>query len=297
MPIRDMLCALAAVLALGISFVAIKIGVAHMPPLLLTALRFFFAAVPAVFFISPPATPRRIVVVFGVMLGVVQFGFLMTAIKLGMPAGLSSILMQLQAFFTVGLAWIFLSERPTLRQLAGAALAGAGMMLIGSSWIGAEGPDFAVFLMVLAAAMGWSVANLMSKVAGGADRFALVIWGCLVAPLPLLGLSLLIEGPEAITAALSPPAWQAVLSVAFMAYPATVMAMSVWSWLLSRHSAAALAPFALLIPVVGMVASALTFGEELGPNEIVASVLILAGLAVGMRGGARFRWDRGRAGP
>lgn len=287
MPIRDVLLALLAVLALGLAFVAIKVGVAHMPPLLLTALRFLFAALPAVLFIRPPAAPIRTVIGFGIALGVVQFGLLITSIKLGMPAGLASLLIQLQAFFTVGLSWLILGERPNRWQIGGACLAAAGMALIGSQWLG--NTSIIPFLMVLGAALAWASANLIGKHAGTADRFALVVWGSLAAPVPLFLLSLMFEGPDAIAAALSPPAWQAVLSVGFMAYPATVMAFSLWNVLLSRHQAAAVAPFALLIPIVGMVSSSIVFGERLGASEIVASALILTGLLIGMNGTARRR--------
>ncbi len=287
MPIRDVLLALLAVLALGLAFVAIKVGVAHMPPLLLTALRFLFAALPAAFFIPPPAAPVRVVVAFGVMLGVVQFGLLISAIKIGMPAGLASLLVQLQAFFTVGLAWLAFGERPNRWQIAGAVLAAAGMAIIAARWIG--GTSVLPLAMVLGAAMAWAAANLIGKHAGAADRFALVIWGSLAAPLPLFALSLLFEGPAAIAAALSPPSWQAVASVGFMAYPATVFAFSLWNLLLSRHSAAVVAPYALLIPVVGMVSSSIAFDETLTPLEVAASALILAGLLVGARGGPNRR--------
>lgn len=283
MPLRDVILALVAVLALGLSFVAIKVGVAHMPPLLLTALRFLFAAFPAILFVKPPAAPVGIVVAFGFILGVVQFGLMISSIKLGMPAGLASLLVQLQAFFTVGLAWLLLGEKPTRWQLLGAALAAAGMVLIGAQWIGSA--PVLPLVMLLGAALAWAAANLIGKRAGMADRLALVVWGSLAAPVPLVLLSLLFEGPDAVMAALSPPAWQAIASIAFMAYLATVMAFSVWNTLLQRHPAAVVAPFALLIPVVGMVSSSIAFGETLSAQEIVASVLILVGLLVGMLGG------------
>ncbi len=284
MPLRDVILAFVAVLALGTSFVAIKVGVAHMPPLLLTALRFLFAAIPAIIFVRPPAAPIRIVVAFGFALGVLQFGLMISSIKLGMPAGLASLLVQLQAFFTVGLAWLLLGEKPTQWQLIGAGLAAAGMILIGAQWIGHA--PLLPLVMLLGAALAWAAANLIGKRAGSADRLALVVWGSLAAPVPLFLLSLLFEGQDAVVAALSPPSWQAIASIAFMAYAATVMAFSIWNTLLQRHPAAVVAPYALLIPVVGMVSSSIAFGETLTVQEIFASALILAGLLVGMRGGS-----------
>ncbi|MEQ1710810.1 MAG: EamA family transporter [Hyphomicrobium sp.] len=284
MPLRDVLLALVAVLVLGLAFVAIKVGVAHMPPLLLTGLRFLFAAFPAILFVRPPKAPVHLVFAFGFMLGVVQFGLMISAIKLGMPAGLASLIVQLQAFFTVGLAWLLLGERPTRWQAIGAGLAALGMVLIGLRWV--DSAPLLPLVMLLGAALAWAAANLIGKRTGSADRLALVVWGSLAAPLPLFALSWMFEGPDAILAALSPPTWPAVGSIAFMAYPATVMAFSMWNKLLQRHPAAVVAPYALLIPVVGMISASVAFGETLGSQEIVASALILAGLLAGMRGGS-----------
>ncbi len=282
MPLRDMLAALVAVTAFGTSFVAIKSGVEHMPPLLLTALRFLFAALPAILFVRPPNTRPALVVVFGLAFGVGLFGAMFSAIKLGMPAGLAAIVVQLQVFFTMGLAWLLDRERPGHKQMAGAAIALIGMGLIG--WQRFAGAAPLPFFLVLAAAGFWALANIVSKRAGTSDRLALVVWGSLVAAPVLIGLSLLIEGPEAVAAALLPPAWQAVASVVFMAYPATLLAFSIWTTLLSRYPATVVAPFALLIPVVGLLSTHMAFGERLAPLEVVASGLILLGLLVGLRG-------------
>lgn len=290
MPLRDVLAALLAVAAMGLAFVAIKAGVTHMPPLLLTAFRFIFAAFPAVLFVPPPAVPFRVVAGYGIALGVMLFGLMLVAVKIGMPAGLASIVVQTQVFFTIGAVWLVDGERPTRYQLAGAALAFTGMVIIGLSR--AAGAEAVPFLMVVGAAGAWAVANVIGKRAGTADRLGLVVWGSLAAPVPLLALSLIFEGPEAMIAALSPPAWQAVASIAFMAYPATVMAFSIWNALLSRHPAPVVAPFALLIPVFGLLGTHVVFGERLGGLEILASGLILVGLLVGLRSPIPLAADR-----
>ncbi|PPD29363.1 MAG: EamA family transporter [Hyphomicrobium sp.] len=282
MPLRDMLAALVAVTAFGTSFVAIKSGVEHMPPLLLTALRFLFAALPAILFVPPPRTRPVLVVAFGLAFGVGLFGAMFIAIKLGMPAGLAAIVVQLQVFFTMGLAWLLDRERPGHEQMAGAVIALVGMGLIG--WQRFAGAATLPFFLVLAAAGFWAFANFVSKRAGASDRLALVVWGSLVAAPVLIGLSLLIEGSEAVAAALLPPAWSAVASVVFMAYPATLLAFSIWTTLLSRYPTPVVAPFALLIPVVGLLSTHMAFGERLAPLEVVASGLILIGLLVGLRG-------------
>jgi O-acetylserine/cysteine efflux transporter len=198
MPLRDIGLALCVIIVWGLNFVAIKWGVDEVPPFLLTALRYIGCALPAVFFIRRPKVGWGLLVAYGMSVGVLQFGILFSAVKLGMPAGLASLVMQVQVFFTMALAVLFLGERPGLAQLGGAAvaLAGLGVIAIGQ-WGGAV---LVPLLMTVAAAGFWAVSNIVNKRAGKIDMVAFVVWGSLVPPLPLLALSMLFEGPQALMA-------------------------------------------------------------------------------------------------
>ena len=175
MPLRDIALALGVVLIWGLNFVAIKWGVDEVPPFLLTALRYIGCALPAVFFIRKPQVGWPMLIAYGLTVGVLQFSFLFTAMQLGMPAGLASLVMQMQVFFTMGLAVLFLRDRPTLPQLGGAAIALAGLATIGAEHIG--GAVLLPLLMTLVAAGFWAISNIVTKQAGKVDMFAFVIWG------------------------------------------------------------------------------------------------------------------------
>jgi O-acetylserine/cysteine efflux transporter len=283
MPLPHIGLVLLVVLIWGLNFPVMKFGVAEIPPLFLCALRFTFAALPAVFFIRPPKARWTIVAAFGLVLSIGQFGFLFTAIKIGMPAGLASIVMQVQAFFTMAMAFALIGERPGRHQILGALVAFGGIALIAATRPGADG--VLPIALTLAAAFGWAAANLIVKKAGRVDMLAFTVWGSLTAPIPLLILSLLLEGPAAIMGALSHASWASAGVVAYLAYPTTIAGYGIWNWLLSRHRAATVAPFSLLVPVVGMTSSALVFGERLDNLEISGAVLILAGLAFNVFGG------------
>lgn len=278
---RDILSGLVAALALGLAFIAIKIGVGQVPPLLLTALRFIFAAVPAIFFVARPKAPARLVALYGLLIGVGVFGLMFLAIAHGMPAGLASLVIQLQAFITVFFAWALLRERPTAIQMSAASLAFLGIVVIGSARLG--GASLGPFLLVVAAALCWGAANIAGKRAGRIDMFAFTIWSSLAAPAPLLALSLFFEGPRAV-AALAQPSWVLVLCVAGLAYGGTVLGFGLWSRLLAHYPAAEVAPFALLIPVVGMVSGWLVFAEPLSPIEFAGAALVMAGLSFNVFG-------------
>ena len=278
---RDILAAIVAALALGLAFIGIKIGVREAPPLLLTALRFVFAVIPAILFVRPPRAKISLVLLYGLFVGVGQFGLLFLAIGLGMPVGLASLVIQLQAFITVFLAWVVLKERPTPAQMIGAGVALLGIVAIGATRLG--GASLGPFLMVVAAAFCWGAGNLISKLAGRIDMFAFVIWSSLAAPLPLFALSLIFEQGRTWPALLH-PSWVLAACVAGIAYGGTILGFGLWSGLLARYSAAKMAPFALLIPVVGMIGGRLTFGEPLGPFELLGAALVMAGLCFSMFG-------------
>ncbi|NLH83706.1 MAG: EamA family transporter [Phyllobacteriaceae bacterium] len=283
MPIRDVLLALMVVAIWGFNFVVIAVGVAEVPPLLLTGLRFLFAALPAVFFVKRPDCDPRWIVAFGLVLGVVKFGLLFVGMKAGMPAGLSSLVLQMQAFFTMGLAFALLGERPKPAQLVGAGIAALGILVIASTRTGAGAP-LGPFLMVLAAAACWGLANIVTKKAGTRDMLGFVVWASLVAPLPLFALSLVFEGPQAIAAALLHPTWLSIGAVAYLAWPTTVVGFCIWSSLMSRHPAATVAPFSLLVPVFGMSSAYLVLGEPVGGREAIGAALVIAGLVVNVFG-------------
>jgi O-acetylserine/cysteine efflux transporter len=289
MPIAHVGLATIVALIWGFNFVVIKVGVGAMPPLLLCALRFALAALPAVFFIQRPAASLPLTVSFGLVLGVVKFGLLFTAIALGMPAGLASLVLQAQAFFTILFAAALLAERPLPHQVMGGVVASIGLGLI--AWPRLGGGDVLPFLMTVAAAAAWGVANILSKRAGRIDMLAFVIWASLAAPVPLLLLSLMIEGPERVLAALAAFDPIALGALAYLAYPTTLLAFAIWGHLLARHPAATVAPFSLLVPLVGLVSASLALGETLQLIEALGGGVIVLGLLVNVFGG---RWTTPR---
>ncbi len=278
MPLRDIALAVAIAAIWGVSFIAIKIGVGAAPPLFLTALRFFLAALPAVFFIKRPSTRLFDLAGYGLSIGLGQFGLLFIAIRFGMPAGLASLVIQIQAFFTMALAHFVIGQPIGRGQIAGAAIAFAGVALIGSglSLTTALPP----FLAVVAAAAFWGLGNLFSIRAGRVDMVAFVIWSSLFSPPPLLALSLMLEDRAAIWRAISQPSLAVWGSALFLAYVATIFGFGLWSRLLSLHQAARIAPFALLVPVFGMSSAAVVFHEPLTIRALSGAAIVFAGLAV-----------------
>ncbi|MBR0567271.1 EamA family transporter [Azoarcus sp. L1K30] len=282
---RDLLLAMLVVVVWGVNFVVIKAGVSEVPPLLLGALRFIAAAFPAVLFFRRPGIPLRLYLAYGLTISVGQFAFLFTAIHVGMPSGLASLVLQSQAFFTMLFAAFWLKEAWRPSQLAGLVLAGAGLALIGS----AHGVSMPLggFLLTLLAASMWAAGNIVTREVGRhgpVDMQALVVWASLVPPLPFLLLSVLIEGPGAIVDALAAFSLRSAAAIAYLAWIATLLGYGIWSRLLSRYPANQVAPFSLLVPLVGLTTGWVVYGERLQPVHFAGGALLMAGLAVNLFG-------------
>lgn len=286
MPARHIALAVLFTILVGLGFPAVKIGMSEAPPLFLTAMRFALSAIPAVFLIRKPNAPWSAILLYGLFIGVMQFGLLNSAIYLGFPSGLSSLVMQMQVFFTIFLAFVLFNERPALMQIVGALVAFCGILVIGAgrAQVGAaSGAGLVGFLMLLAAALSWGFGNLVAKSLKGVNMFAFTVWTGLISPVPLLVLSYFIEGGGAWHAlAELKPAF--VGSVVYMAFGATLTGFGILNWLLSRHPAAQVMPFALLIPIVGFLSGVILFQETLHIAEIIGAGLIFLGLSVNVFG-------------
>jgi O-acetylserine/cysteine efflux transporter len=295
---RDLLLTLAIVAVWGFSFVPIKVGLREVPPFALVALRFAMAALPLVFFIRRPAMPWRFVVGYGFAIGVLQFGLLFLGMKLGMPAGLSSLVIQLQVFFTIGLAVWLDGDHIARHNLTGAAIAVSGVVLLGAYKLGAgESGTFAGFLLVIASGLAWAVGNIIAKRGAGEhapDMFALVVWSSLVPPLPLAALSYATEGGPAVFDAVVNASAIVWGCLAVMAYGATLFGFASWAALLHRYPTPLISPFALLIPVFGLASGAIFLGESLAPLQIAGVALVFTGLVVNTYGPRLVAWARNR---
>ena len=262
----------------GVNFTVVEIGLGHFPPLLFSALRFLVAAVPAVFLVGRPKVAWKWIVAVGLVLGVAKFGLLFVGMDAGMPAGLSSLVLQIQSVFTAAVAFAVLGERPTRVRLLGmaVALAGIGVAAVDE---GASGP-LGAFALVVAAAACWGVSNVLTRRAAPPDALNFMVWVSTVPVLPLLALSLLTEGPERDLAALRALDWQGAGTVVYVAWITTVFGFGAWGWLLRHHPASTVAPFSLLVPVFGMTSAAVFLDEPVNGARWCAAALLVGGVAL-----------------
>lgn len=285
---RHIALALLVVLVWGLNFVVIHAGLADVPPLLFAAIRFAGVCVFAVVVPRPKVRLRDLAAV-GLLMSAGQFGLLYSAMAAGLPTGIASLVLQSQALFTVVIAILVLRERPLPVQVAGLAVAFVGLGIVATGRSSAT-PLLGLLLCVAAAAC-WGAGNVAARRCAGASGLGLTVWGSLFVPVPLLAASLLIEGPDAIGTALTHIGPSAVWSTAYTVLLASLVGYTIWNGLLGRYPASSVAPFSLLVPVVGLLAGWVVEGERPTPASFVGGAVLLVGVAVVVLGPRLLRRD------
>ncbi len=272
----DMLLAALTSLIWGVAFPASVIGLQSFSPAQLTAIRFLIACLP-ILLVPRPKLPWLSIVLIGLTLFTGQFLLLFWALTQGLPSGLASVSQQMQAFFTVLLAAVFLRDMPSRRQAAGMLIAFAGLALIGST----AGSDlkFTGLSLGLAGALSWAIGNVLVKCASNVPLLSLVVWCSLIPPLPAMVISSVVD-ERPFLAAIAGASWPSIVAAVYLGALATTVGYVLWGRLLQRYSTSLVAPFALLAPCVGVLSSAVMFGEVETSTRYVGMLLIVAGLGV-----------------
>ncbi|UKA50687.1 EamA family transporter [Arthrobacter sp. FW305-123] len=283
--------ALAVVVAVlwGINFVAIDLGLhtngREVPPLLFVAMRFLLVVFPFILFIRKPEVGWKAIIGVGLFMSAGQFGLLYLGMALGMPAGLASLVLQAQVLFTIVIAARVLGERPSRRQMAGVVLGVAGLAVV--AWGRSAVAPVLPLMIVLAAALSWAVGNVVARHSKAASGLGLVVWSGAVVPVPLAGLSLIVDGPDTVWATLIDLQPATILSAVYTAVFASLIGYGIWNRLLSLYPSSDVVPFTLLVPVVGMTAAWLVLNEIPTLTEILGGLILLLGVATAVLGAGR----------
>lgn len=287
----DLLAALTVVLIWGLNFVVMEAALAAVSPMMLGALRFAMASLPLLWIVPRPRASWRFIVSYGLLQGLGQFGLLFTALHFGMPSGLASTVLQAQVLFTVLLAIPVLGERARIHHGVGLLIAAAGLALIAASH--GSGPrDMTLlgFVLTLAAALSWAGSNLLVRLMGrGAtpiDPFQFIVWSSAVSVLPFLTIAVVLDGADESWRSLAAMGAREWAAVGYLSLLATLVGYSLWMRLLQRHAAGRIAPFSLLVPVVGLWAGSFFLSERLSTAQWAGVAFVLAGLLVNQFGSA-----------
>ena len=198
-----------------------------------------------------------------------------------MSPGLASLVIQVQAVFTILLALLLFKETIRLPQVLALIISFAGILLIAIQ--GNSDATPIGLAVILIAALSWAAGNLVAKKSGKVNIIAFLAWSSIFAVPPLALMSYYYEGPSLIIYSLGSSQWQAWAIVLWQTIGNTLIGYGAWNLLLQRHAAALVVPWALLVPVFGMAASSMFLGESMPWWKWVAATFIIAGLVLNLR--------------
>ena len=285
---KDGLLALLVVVVWGLNFVVIKMGLHNMPPLMLAGLRFLLVAFPALLLVARPKIPLKLLLGYGLTISFGQFAFLFCAIKFGMPAGLASLVLQVQAFFTIILGAFVFGERLQGKQLAGISLAVFGVLVLIEGSLNGQHVALLGFMLTLAAGLSWACGNIFNKLIMQHESrpgiMSLVVWSALIPIVPFMVASFILDGPQVMLKSLVEIDLTTILSLIYLALVASIIGYGIWGSLLGRYETWRVAPLSLLVPVVGLASAALLLDETLSALQLCGAGLIMAGLYINVFG-------------
>jgi O-acetylserine/cysteine efflux transporter len=281
MELRDLLLIIAVTVMWGSNFTVIDISLEGMDPFMLTALRFTFCALPLVFFIPKPENVRTsVIILYGLLFGVGMCWLMNYGMFLDVSAGVTSLLLQFSAFFTVLWGVVLFKEKMYPVQVAGILLALVGLMFIIHVTMGDD--EILGLLLVLLSALCWSLCNVLIKVSKVTDIFSFVVWSSLYATPPLFLLTWWVKGVEPFQALVTDLKTPVLLAVLFQAYVATVFGYWAWNRMIRKYPASQVAPLSVLVPISGIVTSWYVLDEPVGGEKLFALVITILGIALFM---------------
>lgn len=287
MPLKNLLLIFLVIFSWGFSYVATKVGLMELPPFLFATLRFAILIIPALF-IPFPKTKLSRLILFSLSMVFAQFALLFLAIKLGMPAGLASLVMQSQAFLTIIMGSFFLKETIKPTTLAGLFIAILGLTVIGCDT--STNMTMIGLVFTLLSALSWAIGNILIKRLQPINNLSLTVWGSVLSVIPLALSSLVFEGVDTITLSLSHLTWGGILSILYLGFIASLLAYTLWARMLSYYATNLIAPFSLLVPIIGMSSTAFFLHEHLTVFEVIGAAIILLGLSINVFGSRIMRF-------
>ena len=276
---NDLILGILVMIVWGLNFSVIKLGVNEIDPLLLTALRFTLATLPAIFFVKKPEVSWYYLIVYGWLFAIGIWGMATWSIQAGLSAGMASVLLQMNVIFGLFLGYFLLKEPLPLNKVFGSGIALAGLLL---SLTVTDGSVTQLGLMlVLCAAISWSLASITIKKAGTKQVFAFSLWAMAFAPIPLFLIVYFQSGSDAFVQLSTQLNERIIFSVLFQAYPVTLLGYWIWNRLLVTYPLTTVAPLTLLVPIFGLLGGVLFYQEEVGMIKLIASVCVISGILIG----------------
>lgn len=276
MKLIDLALVLLIDLIWGLTFIAGKIGVLEMPPVLFTGLRFVMLAIALVPMLRIVPTQMRRILLISVFCGALHFALMYSALKLADDISTIAVVTQLTLPFSVILAMVMLRERVSPLRFAGIVAAFSGVVVIGFD-PRVFGYGAAVVLVVLAS-LSMAFAQVLMRDLKNVNTFTLQAWVALVSAPSLIGLSFVMEtGQVAAVTGASLKAWAALT---YAAVGSSLIGFGGMYYLLKRYPVTLVTPLFLLAPIFAVIAGVMLMGDVLTVRVLIGAAITLGGVLV-----------------
>jgi drug/metabolite transporter (DMT)-like permease len=260
----------------GGNFVAVRVALDYLDPYLLTALRFAFVAT-VIPFVGWPTVPLSSLLFYATCSGIGQYMLSTVAIQLGLSPGLAALLMQFQVFISLALSWLLLKESVPVTTVIGSVLGVVG--LTGVLLTGGTKAPWLASAVCLVAAAGWAAANMTVKRHPENVIRLQGASGLICLPIIWVAREFLSSAEPPITQILAQMPLTGWLSVAYVVIASFAVAQILWGFAIGINGVAATSPFALLIPLFGIVLAWLILGEHLSSQLISSATIVVIGVS------------------
>lgn len=270
----DVGIAVFVVMIWGVNFVSIRVGVSEFPPFFLLVLRFIIVSLLTLpWLIRFKVSDLPLLLLLALINGVGYFALVFLAMK-GLSASEAVILVQLQVPISVVLAHFFHKDRMSWPMVLGILIALVGVIVT----VGMPrhfGTIESVALLLISA-LFWACGSLLMRRMKHIHPFTINGTLCLFALLPMYGLSLYLE-PHAAHSLLTAN-WKGWVALGFTSLLSSIVAYSLWMYLLGKYRINQVTPITLIEPAFGVLAGVVLLGEPLFPHTIIGALICVGGV-------------------
>lgn len=272
----------------GSTFLAIRIGVAEVPPLLFAGMRFFAAGLVLLLAVVlrrgvtwPNARQWLSMLLLATLIFLLDYGLLFWA-EQRVPSGIAAVLLAtIPALIALAEITILRTERLTLRLAAalGTGLLGVAVLMSSSLSLGGPPVDRPGAIALLIGALGWSIATVLTRRLPLPESKILSSGGQMLVGGVLLGAvsALIGEWPRFHPAAVSRAAW---LSLLYLIVFGSIIGFTAYVWLIHRESPTRVGTYAYVNPVVAVLLGYFFAAEPLGLRTVLGTALVLLSVIV-----------------
>jgi O-acetylserine/cysteine efflux transporter len=259
----------------GFNFVAAKVGVGEMPPLLFVGLRFALVFALLIPFLKVAPGRMRDIAIIALFNGAIHFGLMFIGVALT-AASVMAVIVQLNVPFATVLSIVFLGETVKWRRWAGIAMTVLGVTIV--SFDPHVFDSLTGVLFGAAAAMSGAIAAIYMRKLTNVGVFQLQSWTAAITAPSLLLASLVFETGQ--IEAIANASWLGWGALLFTAFGASLIGHNGYYYLLQRYEVSLIAPLSLLSPILGVVFGIWVLGEPMTTRIVLGATVAFIGVGI-----------------